>query len=34
MQPRNPRIDGEIKPELSMPVLQGIAEFPLAWDVV
>ena len=29
----NMRIAGEVKPELSMPVLQGIAEFPLAWDV-
>jgi cytochrome P450 len=30
----NLRIAGEVKPELSMPVLQGIAEFPVAWDVV
>ena len=30
----NLRIDGEVKQELSMPVLQGIAELPLAWDVV
>jgi cytochrome P450 len=30
----NLRIAGEVKPELSMPVLQGIAELPLAWDVV
>ena len=29
----NLRIAGEVKPELSMPVLQGIAELPLAWDV-
>lgn len=29
----NMRIGGEVKPELAMPVLQGIAEFPLAWDV-
>ena len=29
----NMRIAGEVKPELAMPVLQGIAEFPLAWDV-
>ena len=29
----NLRIAGEVKPELSMPVLQGIAELPVAWDV-
>ena len=29
----NLRIDGDVKAELSMPVLQGIAELPLAWDV-
>ncbi len=29
----NLRIDGEVKPELSMPVLQGIAELPVAWDI-
>jgi cytochrome P450 len=29
----NLRIAGEVKPELSMPVLQGIAELPLAWDI-
>lgn len=28
----NMRIGGAVKPELAMPVLQGIAEFPLAWD--
>ena len=30
---KNLRIDGEVKPELAMPILQGIAEFPVAWDV-
>ncbi len=29
----NMRVAGEVKPELAMPVLQGIAQFPLAWDV-